>query len=195
MTAGHCLRSNGEEDPFDSLASSFHIGRIYFLLSLAHCSPTASAVVAIQERGSVSQEEKKNRTPTDWQWRASVRKGELVWNCVWAHGKGDGCLSRERLSLGTASSRKPSFLFSIRTELKLYIGPNHLQRETTGGKYNPVPNTKVQITFLSPKHTEFHDLLPLPADFTIHISTMKHSAHQINYLVSLVPFICFCFFY
>lgn len=79
----------------------------------------------------------KNVTPTDWQRRASVWKGELVWHCVWAHGKVHGCLSRERLSPGAASSRKPSFLFPIRTELKLYFGPNHLQRETT-----PVPTLR-----------------------------------------------------
>lgn len=52
--------------------------------------------------------------------------------------KRDTCLSHEGLILGIASSRETSFLFSMRTESKLYFGPNRLQRKTTGGIYPKV---------------------------------------------------------
>lgn len=140
MTAGHCLHGNSKKDPLTASPHLSMLSGFIFSPSLAHICPGRPTLLEPRwQYRSMSPflgragEREKNTTPTDWQRRASVWKGELVWHCVWAQGKGDGCLSRERLSTGIASSRKLSFLFPIRTKSKLYFGPDHLQRETTGG--------------------------------------------------------------
>lgn len=153
-------------------------GFIFFLpaypLRLADLARTEAASGRCDmEHVSVSQEswrQRENLTPTDCQRPASVWKGEHVWHHMWAHGKERQLPLLWEIKPGHSIQQKTliSLFDKNRIEALFQYKPPP-EKNHRGNLYSSLTR-QVQTTFLWQKHTDFYNLLPLPAVLILQIS-------------------------